>query len=115
MTAATWLVDYFAAWDKGDGDAVAAFMTDDVEYEDVTLGHVFHGTDAVKTFVAESAAKVPGMSFDIVTSASDDEAYFAEWVMQPLGLRGTSVGIRRDGKIARNRDFWDGKAFQPAE
>lgn len=104
-----WIEEYFAAWGKGDADAVASYMADDVEYEDCTLGHVFKGTDAVKAFVAESASKVPGMAFDIVTCASDDDAYYAEWVMQPMGLRGTSVGTRRDGKIAVNRDFWDGR------
>lgn len=110
-----WIEDYFGAWSKGDAEGVAGFMADDVEYEDVTLGHRFTGTDEVKAFVAESVARVPGMSFDLVTSASDDDAYYAEWVMQPMGLRGTSVGTRRDGKIAVNRDFWDGREMQPGD
>src|ERR1700733_13461733 len=34
-----WIEQYFAAWAGTDPDAVVAFMTDDVEFEDVTAGH----------------------------------------------------------------------------
>jgi hypothetical protein len=39
--------------------------------------------------------------------------YLAAWDSQEVdtGVRGVSVGTRRQGKICANRDYWDGKKF----
>jgi hypothetical protein len=46
-----------------------------------------------------------------VRGVDDGTSYTIEWVMQPMGVRGASIGLLRDGKIAENRDYWNGKAF----
>jgi uncharacterized protein (TIGR02246 family) len=112
VTDRDWIEPYFAAWESNDPDAVVAFMTDDVEFEDVTAGHKNVGQARVRRFVAACFEQVPGVHYEVVTSEVFGDAYFVEWVMQPMGLRGASVGKRRDGKIVRNHDYWNGAAFQ---
>src|SRR3954463_5296195 len=51
------LVDrYLAAWSSHDGAAVAAFMADDVDFEDVPLGERLQGSSAVAQFVERFTA-----------------------------------------------------------
>jgi len=107
-----WIEQYFAAWAGNDPDAVVAFMTDDVEFEDVAAGHKNLGKERVRRFVSACYEQVPGVNYEVVTSEIFGDSYFVEWVMQPVGLRGASVGKLRDGKIARNHDYWDGAAFK---
>ena len=40
-----------------------------------------------------------------------DTDFAVEWVMQPMNVRGVSIGTLRDGKIATQRDYWNGAAF----
>jgi uncharacterized protein (TIGR02246 family) len=105
--------DYFAAWSGRDAEAVAAFVTDDVEFEDVTAGHTSHGRHQFRRFVEICYRRVPEASYDVVDSRVLGDTYWVEWVMQPMGVRGASVGTLRDGRIAANRDYWNGAAFQP--
>jgi uncharacterized protein (TIGR02246 family) len=111
-SVANWIDDYFAAWGGKDPDAVVAYMTDDVEFEDVTAGHKNVGKERVRRFVQACYDQVPGVSYEVVTSEIFVDSYFVEWVMRPIGLRGASVGKLREGKIARNHDYWNGAAFQ---
>jgi hypothetical protein len=106
----TWFEDYYQGWTNHDAKKVLDWMTDDVVYEDVTLGHVATGKDATLAFVEGMFAKMSGMSLEYVWGQSSAESYFVEWVIQPLGLRGVSVGTLHDGKISTNRDYWNGAA-----
>ena len=107
-----WIDQYFEAWAGTDPDAVVAFMTDDVEFEDVGAGHKNVGKERVRRFVQACYEQVPGVHFDVVTSEEFGDSYFVEWVMQPMGLRGASVGKLRDGKIVRNHDYWNSASFE---
>ena len=109
-----WLIDYYAAWNGTDPDEVVSFMTDDVEMEDVTAGHLSTGKAAARKFFEVCLERVPGATYEIVDSRSSDDAFWVEWVMHARGIavRGSSVGTRRDGKIAKNHDFWNGALFQ---
>lgn len=109
----TWIEEYYAAWNAEDPDAVAAWMTEDVVFEDVAAGHVARGRHQVRRFVEICNERVPGVRYEIVGSHSCADSYAVEWVMQPMGLRGSSVGSLRDGRIAANRDYWNGAAFRP--
>jgi ketosteroid isomerase-like protein len=111
MAQTTWFEDYLAAWNTEQVDKVMAWMADDIEYEDTTIGHSVSGTKQMTRFVEQSFAAVPGASFDYVTGADLGEGYYIEWVMQPMGVRGVSVGTRRDGRIVANRDYWDGRKY----
>jgi ketosteroid isomerase-like protein len=109
-----WIDEYFAAWNGSDAKAVVDWMTDDVEYEDTTAPHLSHGREAALTFVDVCFKRVPA-SYEVISKVSTDEAFAIEWVMRPeksdVAVRGSSVGTLRDGKISRNRDYWNGAIF----
>lgn len=109
--ATTWHEDYLAAWDTENVEKVMAWMADDIVYEDTTIGHAAKGTTQMRKFVEQSFVVAPGASFDYVAGADMGDDYFIEWVMQPMGVRGVSVGTRRDGRIVANRDYWDGRKY----
>lgn len=104
-----WFEDYLDSWASGDVSKVTDWVTDDVEFEDVGAGHRLTGKERMTKFVAASFKAVPDAFFELVGGEELGDAYYYEWVMQPMGVRGVSVGRRRDGKIAANRDYWNGK------
>lgn len=103
--------DYLAAWDTLDVDTVMAFFTDDIEYEDTTIGHGAKGTARMRRFVQASFENVPEVRMQYVTHFSTATQYAMEWIMQPMNVRGVSVGKLRDGRICENRDYWNGALF----
>jgi hypothetical protein len=103
----SWFVEYLKSWETNDPEAVAAFACEDVEFEDVGAGHRLVGRDRLAKFAAKSFKLVPGATFDFVDGAQLGDDYHFEWVMQPMGVRGASVGRLRDGKIAWQRDYWN--------
>ncbi len=111
----TWFDEYLAAWDALEPDRVLAWFTDDVVYEDVTLGHTAVGRAAMAKFVRASFANVPNARFDFVSGFDDGESYAMQWVMQPMGVRGVSVGKLADGRISENHDYWNGALFAVPE
>lgn len=103
--------DYLAAWDTNDVDTVMAFFSDDIAYEDTTIGHGAKGDKQMRRFVQASFDNVPEARFDYVGHHSTGSEYAIEWVMQPMNVRGVSIGKLRDGKITENRDYWNGAAY----
>lgn len=100
----TWIEECFAAWNRGDGESVASFMSDDIVYTDTTLHERFESPAAVAAFVLESNRK--GLTFQTQRIFEGVDHYCVEWIMQPHGIPGVSVGTRRDGKIITNKDYW---------
>ena len=105
-------VDYFKAWDDLDLDAVLAFFTDDIVYEDTTINHGATGGEQMRRFIQSSFDNVPDATFDYVGEVTTADAFAVEWVMQPMNVRGVSIGKLRDGKICEQRDYWNGAKFQ---
>lgn len=103
--------DYFAAWGRLDLDGVLAFFTDDATYEDTTIKHGASGTKQLRRFVQASFDNVPDARFEYVGHVMTDAGFAVEWVMQPMNVRGVSIGTLRDGKIASQRDYWNGAEF----
>ena len=103
--------DYLAAWDTLDVDHVMAFFTDDIEYQDTTIGHGATGAKRMRRFVEASFANVPDARFEYVRHHTTGDHYAIEWIMQPMGVPGVSVGSLRDGKICANRDYWNGAKY----
>lgn len=50
---------------------------------------------------------MPGARYEVLTALVSGDQFAVEWVMQPAGLHGASVGTVRNGKVLTNRDFWD--------
>jgi ketosteroid isomerase-like protein len=106
-TTGAWLRQYYADWDSGDVEAITSWFDDDVVLEDVPTGHVARGAIEARTFVTGALKMAPGASYEVISILADGEQFAAEWVMQPAGLHGASVGTARNGKVVTNRDFWD--------
>lgn len=104
---ADWLRKYYADWDSGDLDAITSWFDDDVVLEDVPTGHVARGSEEARAFVGGALKMAPGATYEVISMLADGDHFAAEWVMQPAGLRGASVGTVCNGKVATNRDFWD--------
>ncbi len=102
-----WFADYLDAWARHDLDAIMASVTDDITHEDVALGQQASGREAFGRFVRGSFANEPDARFELVSFVEHGERFAAEWVMQPMGVRGSSVGERRGGKVAAQRDYWN--------
>lgn len=106
-TTTTWVTRYYAAWDRTDVDQITQWFTDDVVLEDVPTGHIATGSEQARAFVEHAIAMTPGTTYEVVNSVVTTDAFATEWIMQPAGLRGSSIGTIRDGKIAANRDYWN--------
>lgn len=106
-----WYEDYLASWGSMDVDAVLSFFTDDVVYRDMTLDHGAEGASQMRKFVQASFRNVPDAHFEFVRGHELGDGYAIEWIMQPMGVPGASVGRRRDGKICENRDYWNGAQY----
>ena len=109
---AAWLRRYYADWDSGDLEAITSWFDEDVVLEDVPTGHVARGTDEARTFVSGALKMAPGASYEVISVLVDGEQFAVEWIMQPAGLHGASIGTVRNGKVATNRDFWDALALK---
>lgn len=122
-----WVADYLAAWNSYDGHRVAAFMADDVIYEDLSSGDVHRGRDAVRAYVEATAAFSSDYRFVTVGAQADGKRYAIEWEMlgsntgaaggfpatgKPYRIRGASIGELDDGgRIVANRDYWNLAAY----
>lgn len=121
--ATRWIDRYMEAWNSHDGSSVADFMAADATYEDLALGAVHQGRDAIKAFVEEANDFSSDYRFLTVSTQESGQSYAIEWEMigtntgeggglpatnKPYRIRGASVGVVDDqGKITLNRDYWN--------
>lgn len=114
---------YLDAWNRHDADAVLGFMTHDCTYTDVAVGETYSGSAALREFVGGLAARFSSdYRFEGGFVVLSGDGYAAEWVMKgthdgqgprlpgtgkPYAIHGVSIGELRDGKIARNTDYWN--------
>ena len=122
-----WVSGYLDAWNSHDGSQVAAFMAEDVVYEDLSSGDVHRGRVAVQAYVEATHTVSSDYRFVTVTTQAEGDRYAIEWEMlgtntggsggfpatgKPYGIRGASVGqLDADGRIKTNRDYWNLAAF----
>jgi steroid delta-isomerase-like uncharacterized protein len=119
--------DYVAAANSHDADATAAFMADDVDFEDVAMGEVLIGRDAVCAFFDAAASTLSSDShIDVAACAGGNGSLSLEWVLsgthdgsspmlpatgRPFTIRGVTVATVVDDKFTRYRDYYDLAAF----
>ncbi len=119
--------EYLEAWNTHRGQAVRAFMADDVDFEEVTLGERLHGSDAVADFVERFTATFSSdYRFELVDEFATESHLVAEWTVsgthdrgspalaatnKPFTIRGATIAQLQAGKFVRNRDYWDMAGF----
>ncbi|MDP1804787.1 MAG: nuclear transport factor 2 family protein [Acidimicrobiales bacterium] len=74
-----WIDGYLAAWNSHDGRQVAAFMAEDVVYDDLASGLVHRGRDAVQAYVEQTVAFSDDYRFVTVSTQADRNDYAIEW------------------------------------
>lgn len=112
------------AWSSGDPERLLLLFTDDVHYEDVTFGAVNKGRGALRDFATAVFQSFADLRFEARSRfvAANGKWGSIEWVWRgrqtknfpglpatnkPFEVRGAAVVEFRDGKIARNSDYWD--------
>lgn len=106
-----WLEEYFASWNRGDADAVASFMSEDVDYRDMAQDERWVGKEAVRAEVRRAHGL--GLTFELQRSFEGPEHFCAEWVMRPWGIPAVSVGLLEDGLITAVTDYWNRPRADP--
>ena len=107
-------------WNGLNAERASEVFTEDIVYEDVTFGVVFHGLDELKGFAENTFVTFPQSTFTLVNSSCSGQQGVIEWswtaVDDPIGLcgtgktftvRGVAVIEIKGNKISRNADFWD--------
>ncbi|WP_437588705.1 nuclear transport factor 2 family protein [Sorangium sp. So ce1000] len=112
---------WLAAWSSHDASKLAALVTDDCTWEDVTNG-VHHGKQAVEALAQATYEMVPDLDLEILNVFIGERWFIAEWQAsgtnacdfpgaQASGTRfrtrGASVLALREGKIHRYSSYWD--------
>ena len=107
-----------ASWNTHDPDKIVTFYTDDIVYEDVPHGIVCHGRAELREFVAGCFASDGEVKVEVVNSRVENGHGVSEWLWRavdkeqfktgkPFTIRGISIFEVREGKISRNRDYYD--------
>jgi steroid delta-isomerase-like uncharacterized protein len=120
-----YVLDQWAlAWSSGDVEKLLPLFADSVDYEDVTLGAVSRGKNALRDFAAGVFAAFADLKFELKSRfvAADGKSGAMEWIWRgrqtkdfpglpatnkPFEVRGAAVVGFTDGKISRNSDYWD--------
>jgi steroid delta-isomerase-like uncharacterized protein len=118
------LDQWAVSWSSGDVDKLLPLFTDDVRYEDVTLGDVYQGKPALRDFAATTFGAYADLKIELKSRlvAADGRSGAMEWISRgrqtkdlpglpatnkTFEVRGATVVEFTDGKISRNSDYWD--------
>jgi len=113
-------------WSTHDVPRLLALFTDDVIYEDVTMGAVNRGPAQLRAFAEGFFSGFPDVTFELQSSSSDGVGGSAEWIMRGthrgdlpgmpatgkrVEVRGASIFEFSGDKIRRCSDYWDMVTF----
>jgi steroid delta-isomerase-like uncharacterized protein len=112
----------FAAWNAHDLDKVVAAYSDDIVYEDVPFGPLNSGPVEFRAWAALCFSIIGDYKIEAVNTSIENGHGVVEWIWsgvdkdwfktgKPFSVRGVSVIEVRDGKISRNKDYYDGAAL----
>jgi steroid delta-isomerase-like uncharacterized protein len=116
------LEDWGRHWSAHDLDRLLPLFTDDVVYEDVTMGVVNHGKNELRTFGEGFFAAFPDVTFELTSRFATGSQGGSEWVMRGthqgdmpglpatnkrIEVRGASIFEFEGDKVRRCSDYWD--------
>ena len=120
------LEDWARYWSSHEMDHLLPLFTDDVIYEDVTMGAVNRGKDELRAFGEGFFAAFPDVTFELRSRFATGTHGGVEWVMRgthrgdmpglpatgkQVEVRGASIMELAEGKIRRCSDYWDMATF----
>lgn len=121
------LIEHWAAhWSAHDMERLLPLFTEDVVYEDITMGAVNRGTSELRAFGEGFFSGFPDVTFELRSSFANGTSGAAEWVMRGthagdlpgmpatgkrVEVRGASIFEFAGNKIRRCSDYWDMVTF----
>jgi steroid delta-isomerase-like uncharacterized protein len=115
-----------ADWSAHDVGRLLTLFTEDVVYEDVTMGVRNRGAAEFRAFAEGFLAGFPDVTFELRSSFSDGVNGGAEWIMRGthtgdvpgmpatgkrVEVRGASIFDFAGNRIQRCSDYWDMATF----
>jgi steroid delta-isomerase-like uncharacterized protein len=121
------LIEKWAAhWSAHDMERLLPLFTDDVVYEDVTMGVVNRGRAELRAFGEGFISGFPDVTFELRSSFANGVGGGAEWVMRGthkgdlpgmpatgrrVEVRGATIFEFAGDRIRRCSDYWDMATF----
>jgi steroid delta-isomerase-like uncharacterized protein len=113
------MYNFVDAISSQDADKIEACFTEDCVYEDIALGAVMHGGEAVKAEYKDLFIIVPDFKVEITLLFVAGNWVGCEWVMtgtsnkgKGFTTRGASISEFENGKFKRHTDYYDPTSFQ---
>jgi steroid delta-isomerase-like uncharacterized protein len=109
-------------WTAHDMDRLLPLFTEDLVYEDVTMGAVSRSAAELRVFGEGFFSALPDVTFELTSACADGIRGAAEWIMRGthkgdfpgvpatgrrVEVRGASAFDFRGDKISRCSDYWD--------
>lgn len=124
------LTAWAEAWSAvNEPDKLLALVTSDVIYEDVAVGDVVKGAEALRDLLAEAANAIPDFRIELFGGLANDNMAAAEYAIsgtqtgdlpylkssgRAFRIRAASIFVLTDGKIARESRYYDMARFLEA-
>ncbi len=120
------IAEHWLAWSAHDMERVSALFTENLLYEDVTMGAVNRSAAELRAFGEGFFSGFPDVTFELKSSFANGTSGGAEWVMRGthkgalpgmpatgkrVEVRGASVFEFEGNKIRRCSDYWDMATF----
>jgi steroid delta-isomerase-like uncharacterized protein len=120
------LDEWIAAWSAHDLGRLVSIFTDNLIYEDVTMGRVNRTGAELQAFGQEFFSGFPDVMFELTSRFANGVWGGAEWVMRGthtgdlpglpasgkrIEIRGASILEFAGNKIKRCSDYWDMATF----
>ncbi len=123
------LSDYKIACNSHDLDKISTFFADNCILEDVALGIVSNGKEAVSAFYISMFADFPDLKFEVRSIFAVDDWSVMEWIMsgthtrstltknsipatgKPFTVRGTSIYRLNKGKLIKETAYYNLMTF----
>jgi len=113
--------DFIAAVSSHDPEKIGICFTEDCFYQDMALGGIMRGREAVKAGYSDIFATIPDFKLEILSLFIADNWVGTEWVMtgtsttgKNFSTQGASFSELQEGKIKRNTDYYDPSSFLQA-
>jgi steroid delta-isomerase-like uncharacterized protein len=122
--------EMYAAWFHHEPERVDSIFTDDAVHEDVAGQHICHGKAEIKQLIRDAFTFSSDFRSTMMSLAIAGDTAAAEWMIEgsqtgpivtPTGeiapsghrfrVRGASVLLFREGRIARVTDYYDMATF----
>jgi len=111
-----WAQRYFAAKAGHDLDTLAGFFHPGIDYEDAVLCRRTHGSRRMRATYQSIFERAPASAGSALTWSAGGERGGAVQFRNDAGLFGAPMQVTAvieldDGRVVRQRDYWDGRAI----